>query len=156
MDRHPYYRYTILLGATRALAHIGVHLYTLHFRPVTVHMDEPYPTLHIDEVIHSTQGTPPNESDQLRQERHQGHSARSHAAHLDEFIYSGQVTLPEESDQLKLHCHSAISPLGLTARSHAAHLNEFVYYGQVTPPEESDQLGYIATRPQRPEPRSSP
>ena len=25
MDRYPYYKYTILLGATRALAHIGVH-----------------------------------------------------------------------------------------------------------------------------------
>ena len=28
MDRYPYHRYTILLGATRALAHIGVHIYT--------------------------------------------------------------------------------------------------------------------------------
>ena len=25
MDRYPYYKYTILLGATRALAHIGIH-----------------------------------------------------------------------------------------------------------------------------------
>ena len=25
MDRYPYHEYTILLGATRALAHIGVH-----------------------------------------------------------------------------------------------------------------------------------
>ena len=25
MDRYPYHRYTILLGATHALAHIGVH-----------------------------------------------------------------------------------------------------------------------------------
>ena len=29
MDRYPYYKYTILLGATRALAHIGVH-FTRH------------------------------------------------------------------------------------------------------------------------------
>ena len=28
MDRYSYYKYTILLGATRALAHIGVHIYT--------------------------------------------------------------------------------------------------------------------------------
>ena len=33
MDRYPYYKYTILLGATRALAHIGVHLYTPRYRP---------------------------------------------------------------------------------------------------------------------------
>ena len=46
----------------------------------------------------------------IRLERHQGHSARNHAAHFDEFIYSGQVTLPEESDQLKLYCHSASAP----------------------------------------------
>ena len=76
----------------------------------------------------------------LRLERHQGHSARSHAAHLDQFVYSGQVTLPEESYQLRLHCHSATSPLGLSARSHATHLDEFVYSEQVTLPEESDQL----------------
>ena len=25
MDRYPYHKYTILLGATRALAHIGIH-----------------------------------------------------------------------------------------------------------------------------------
>ena len=25
MDRYPYHEYTILLGATRALAHIGIH-----------------------------------------------------------------------------------------------------------------------------------
>ena len=25
MDRYPYFKYTILLGATRALAHIGIH-----------------------------------------------------------------------------------------------------------------------------------
>ena len=30
MDRYPYYKYTILLGATRALTHIGVHIYTHH------------------------------------------------------------------------------------------------------------------------------
>ena len=35
MDRYPYHRYTILLGATRALAHIEVHLYTPRFRPIT-------------------------------------------------------------------------------------------------------------------------
>ena len=76
----------------------------------------------------------------IRLERHQGHSARSHAAHLDEFVYSGQVTLPEESDQLRQHCHSATSPLGLSSRSHVAHPDEFVYSRQVTLPEESDQL----------------
>ena len=46
----------------------------------------------------------------IRLERHQDHSARSHAAHLDEFVYSGQVTLLEESDKLMLHCHSAGTP----------------------------------------------
>ena len=34
MDQYPYPRYTILLEATRALAHIGVHIYTPHFRPI--------------------------------------------------------------------------------------------------------------------------
>ena len=34
MDRYPYSRYTILLEATRALAHIGVHIYTPRFRPI--------------------------------------------------------------------------------------------------------------------------
>ena len=34
MDRYPYHEYTILLGATRALAHIGVHFYTPRFQPV--------------------------------------------------------------------------------------------------------------------------
>ena len=34
MDRYPYPRYTILLEATRALAHIGVHIYTPRFRPI--------------------------------------------------------------------------------------------------------------------------
>ena len=33
MDRYPYPRYTILLDTTRALAHIGVHIYTPRFRP---------------------------------------------------------------------------------------------------------------------------
>ena len=37
MDRYPYHLYNILLGATRALAHIGVHIYTSHFQPVTRH-----------------------------------------------------------------------------------------------------------------------
>ena len=56
----------------------------------------------------------------IRLERHQGHSARSHAAHPDEFVYSGQVTLPEESDQLRLHCHSAgkLQLFTLTSSSH--------------------------------------
>ena len=67
-------------------------------------MEEPCPTLHFDQV------TLPEESDQLRLERHQGHSARSHAAHHDEFVYSRQVTQPEESDQLRLHRHSATAP----------------------------------------------
>ena len=33
MDRYPYYKYTILLGAARALAHIGVHLTHSGMRP---------------------------------------------------------------------------------------------------------------------------
>ena len=32
MDRYPYYKYTILLGATRALAHIGIHFTHRVFR----------------------------------------------------------------------------------------------------------------------------
>ena len=36
MDRYPYYKYTILLGTTRALAHIGIHFNTPRFRPVTI------------------------------------------------------------------------------------------------------------------------
>ena len=36
MDCYPYHRYTILLGATRALAHIGVHIYTSHFQPISL------------------------------------------------------------------------------------------------------------------------
>ena len=34
MDRYPYPRYTILLEETRALAYIGVHIYTSRFRPI--------------------------------------------------------------------------------------------------------------------------
>ena len=34
MDRYPYPRYTILHDTTRALAHIGVHIYTPSFRPI--------------------------------------------------------------------------------------------------------------------------
>ena len=34
MDRYPYPRYTILLEATHALAHIGVHIYTPRFQPI--------------------------------------------------------------------------------------------------------------------------
>ena len=34
MDRYPYPRYTILLDTTRALAHIGVHIYTSRFWPI--------------------------------------------------------------------------------------------------------------------------
>ena len=37
MDRYPYHRYTILLEATRALAHIGVHIYTSRFLPISNH-----------------------------------------------------------------------------------------------------------------------
>ena len=33
MDRYPYQWYTILLGATRALAHTGAYFYTSRFRP---------------------------------------------------------------------------------------------------------------------------
>ena len=36
MDRYPYHEYTILLGATRTLVHIGVHFYTPRFQPVTL------------------------------------------------------------------------------------------------------------------------
>ena len=34
MDRYSYPRYIILLDTTRALAHIGVHIYTPRFRPI--------------------------------------------------------------------------------------------------------------------------
>ena len=69
----------------------------------------------------------------------------------DEFVYSGQVTLPKESDQLRLYRHSAPAPgatqLTLTSSST---LDRSRYL--------SSQISssYIATRPQRPEPRSSP
>ena len=42
MDRYPYHRYTILLEVTCALAHIGVHIYTPRFRPISQHpYDDP-------------------------------------------------------------------------------------------------------------------
>ena len=40
MDRYPYPRYTILLEATRALAHIGVHIYTPRFRPIRILLED--------------------------------------------------------------------------------------------------------------------
>ena len=112
-------------------------------------------------MIHSTQATLFKESDQLRLERHQGHSARSQVAHIDEVIHSAQATLPNESDKLRLHRHSATSPLGYiairlerhqghSARSPAAHFDEFVYSASATLPQESDQLRlhrYSATSP---------
>ena len=48
--------------------------------------------------VYSAQVTLPKELDQLRLERHQGHSARSPVAHIDEVIHSAQATLPNESD----------------------------------------------------------
>ena len=39
MDRYPYLWYTILLGATRALAHIGVH-FTHHVFGLSVYVDD--------------------------------------------------------------------------------------------------------------------
>ena len=86
-------------------------------------------------MIHSAQATLPNESDQLRLERHQGHDARSQVARIDEVIHSAQATLPNESDQLRLERHQ-----GHDARSQAAHFDEFVYSRQVMLPEELDQL----------------
>ena len=80
------------------------------------HMDEPYPTLHIDEVIHST-----------------------------------QVTLPKESDQLRLHRHSASAPgATLLTLTSSSTLDRSRYL------RSQINSGYIATRPQRPEPRCSP
>ena len=90
-------------------------------------------------MIHSAQATLPNESDQLRLECHQGHSARSQVAHIDEVIHSAQATLPNESDQLRLERHQ-----GHSARSPATHFDEFVYSRQVTLPEESVQLRQVS------------
>ena len=74
----------------------------------------------------------------------------SPAAHFDEFVYSAQVTLPEESDQLRLHRHSATAPgaqqLTLTSSS-TLHRSRYL--------RSEISSGYIATRPQRPEPSSS-
>ena len=39
MDRYPYFKYTILLGATRALAHIGIH-FTHRVFGLSVDMNE--------------------------------------------------------------------------------------------------------------------
>ena len=105
---------------------------------------------HFDEFIYSGQVTLPEESDQLRLQRYQGHSARSQVAHFDEFIYSGQVTLPEESDQLRLHCYSATAPGAqqLTLTSSSTLDRSRYLRSQIS-------SGYIATRPQRPEPSSS-
>ena len=64
----------------------------------------------------------PNESDQLRLDRHQALSARSLVAHFNEFINSVHVMQPKESDQRRLDHH-----LGHNARSPVAHYEEFVY-----------------------------
>ena len=105
---------------------------------------------HFDEFVYSGQVTLPEESDQLRLQRHQGHSARSQAAHFDEFVYSGQVTLPEESDQLRLHCHSAtgLGAQQLTLTSSSTLDRSRYLRSQIN-------SGYVTTRPQRPEPSSS-
>ena len=99
-------------------------------------------------MIHSAQATLPNESDQLRLERHQGHSARSQVAHIDEVIHSAQATLPNKSDQLRLERHQ-----GHSARSQVAYIDEVIHSAQATLPNESDQLrlerhqGHIARSP---------
>ena len=79
-----------------------------------------------------------------------GFSARSPAAHFDELIYSTQVTLPKESDQLKLHRHSATAPGAqqLTLTSSSTLHRSCYLRSQIS-------SGYIATRPQHPEPSSS-
>ena len=77
----------------------------------------------------------PNESDQLRLERHEGHSARSPIAHIDEFIYSAQAMQSNESDQLRLERHQ-----GHNARIPVARLDELIHSAQATQPNESDQL----------------
>ena len=114
------------------------------------------PAAHFDEFVYSAQVTLPEESDPLRLHCHSatsplGLSARSNVAHLDEFVYSGQVTLPEESDQLRLHCHSASAPRAtlLTLTSSSTLDRSHYLRSQIS-------SGYIATRPQRPEPRCSP
>ena len=91
------------------------------------------PVAHFDKVIHSAQATLPNESYQLRLERHQGHSARSLVAHIYEVIHSAQATLPNESDQLRLKRHQ-----GHSARSPVAHIDEVIHSAQATLPNESD------------------
>ena len=113
------------------------------------------PAAHFDEFVYSGQVTLPEESDQLRLHCHSaisplGHSARSPAAHFDEFVYSGQVTLPEESDQLRLYRHSATAPGAqqLTLTSSSTLDRSRYLRSQIS-------SGYIATRPQRPEPSSS-
>ena len=114
------------------------------------------PVAHLDKPIYPAQATLPQESDQLRLHCHSatsplGLSARSHVAHLEEFVYSGQVTLPEESDQLRLHCHSAsvIEAQLLTLTSPSTLHRSRYLRSQIS-------SGYIATRPQRQEPRCSP
>ena len=66
------------------------------------------------------------------------------------FVYSAQVTQPEESDQLRLYRHSASAPgaqqLTLTSSS-ALHKSRNL--------RSQISSGYIATRPQHPEPSSS-
>ena len=87
----------------------------------------------------------PNESYELKLERHQGHSSRSRVAHIDEVIHSAQATPPNESDQLRLERHQ-----GHSARSPITHIDEVAHSAQVTPPNESDQLRlhrYLATAP---------
>ena len=68
------------------------------------------PIARIDEVIHSAQATLPIESDQLRLERDQGHSAGSQVARIDGVIHSAKATLPNESDQLRLERHGGHTP----------------------------------------------
>ena len=111
---------------------------------------------HLDEFVYSGQVTLPEESDQLRLHCHSatsplGLSARSHVAHLDEFVYFGKVMLPKESDQLRLHCHSALAPgATLLTLTSSSTLDRSRYL------RSQISSGYIATRPQRPEPRCSP
>ena len=69
----------------------------------------------------------------LRQDRHQGLSARSPVARFEEFLYSAQGMHTKESDQLRLDRHQ-----GLNAQSLVDHFDEFIYSAQVIQPKESD------------------
>ena len=73
----------------------------------------------------------PRCSDQLRLERHLGHSARSQVARIDRVIYLAQATLPNESDQLRLDRHQ-----GQSTKSQVARIDEVIHSAQATLPNE--------------------